>query len=120
MGEIEMRVCNRCGVEQPIFNYHKNGNRRKSICKKCANIAQRLRRVKKGERYPQTLCWRCQKATGHCSWSEIDTTDADRPVKFKPVLGWDAIKTQLECGRRNTSSYLILSCPEFVPDEMGR
>ena len=117
MAEIEMRVCNRCGVEQPIFNYYKNGNRRKSICKNCANIAQKLRRIKKGERDPQTLCWRCQKATGHCSWSGIDARDLDKPVKFQPVSGWDAIKTRLECGRRDTSSYLVLACPEFVPDE---
>lgn len=50
MGEIEMRVCNRCGVEQPIFNYHKNGNRRKSICKKVRKHSAKIASSEKGRK----------------------------------------------------------------------
>lgn len=70
----------------------------------------------------KTLCWRCANAvpnsagTRGCSWSR----------KLIPVEGWDAEQTSLYAERwdRNKgcsifnpqTSYVVKSCPEFVPD----
>ena len=45
-----------------------------------------------------TLCWVCQNCFGGCSWSS----------EYIPVEGWKAKKTP--------TSYLVLSCPEFLPE----
>ena len=45
-----------------------------------------------------TLCWVCQNCFGGCSWSS----------EYIPVKGWKAKTT--------TTSYLVLSCPEFLPE----
>ena len=45
-----------------------------------------------------TLCWVCQNCFGGCSWSS----------EYIPVEGWKAKTT--------TASYLVLSCPEFLPE----
>lgn len=47
-----------------------------------------------------TLCWVCQNCFGGCSWSS----------EYIPVEGW---KTK---PRDGTESYLVLSCPEFLPE----
>ena len=44
-----------------------------------------------------TLCWVCQNCFGGCSWSS----------EYIPVEGWKA---------KTTTSYLVLSCPEFLPE----
>lgn len=57
-----------------------------------------------------TLCWFCDKATcSGCSWSK----------EFKPVEGWDAEPTLVTqwSGKgkpRQTSSYMVYSCPDFA------
>ena len=71
--------------------------------------AVRLRSNKLGLKGPaknhgDALCWDCQKACGGCSWSS----------KLQPVDGWTAKKTKNELGH---AGYLVLKCPEFVPDE---
>lgn len=64
-----------------------------------------------------TLCWCCAKATtGGCSWS----------ANFVPVEGWEATPTIIkeglltpsETGKyyRESHSYRVHSCPEFVED----
>lgn len=70
-----------------------------------------------------TICWRCLNAvpnkagTRGCSWSR----------KFIPVEGWTAEATDIYCQRWNSKtrtrendksaiSYIVRSCPEFVPD----
>ena len=66
-----------------------------------------VRRAKLGK----TLCVRCDKCDGRCSWSEKPT--------FKPVEGWTAIKTKV-CIRKGLylDSYIVLSCPEYEPIKM--
>lgn len=61
----------------------------------------------------ETLCWRCQKACGSCSWSH----------EFKPVEGWTATRKDILAPvdggkryRRYVESYIVHRCPEFVPD----
>lgn len=59
----------------------------------------------------ETLCWKCSKSCGNCSWSE----------RFQPVKGWTAIKTRLYCDRgeyndRTTESYIVIDCPLFDDD----
>lgn len=63
-----------------------------------------------------TLCWCCSNAYGGCSWS----------IKYEPVEGWDAIRNDLHiyttqdgliAGPRESISYVVLECPEFVLDE---
>jgi hypothetical protein len=60
----------------------------------------------------ETLCWECARATGGCSWSR----------EFIPVKGWKAKKTKIKDERyyRYYSSYLVLKCPLFVPDDFSK
>lgn len=55
-----------------------------------------------------TICWECANACGGCSWSR---------KKAKPVPGWDAIRHDLYGG---IESYIVISCPEFAPDEKAK
>lgn len=61
----------------------------------------------------ETLCWSCKNAVGRCSWSEVDESKKTRPIKYEPVNGWVAIKTK----KMHYNSYVVLSCPEFIPDD---
>ena len=57
-----------------------------------------------------TICWDCKNAIGNCSWSDH--------WEHKPVKGWVAERSDLvntEGGA--VESYIVISCPEFVPDE---
>ena len=55
-----------------------------------------------------TLCWVCQNCFGDCSWSR----------DYTPVEGWKAKSTTVQRQpREGTASYLVLSCPEFIPEE---
>lgn len=54
--------------------------------------------------FKQTLCWRCQNATGHCDWSK----------NFKPVKGWTAKETRIY---DKVQSFIVISCPEFEEDK---
>ena len=54
-----------------------------------------------------TLCWVCQNCFGDCSWSR----------EYIPVEGWKARATTVQRQYRgNPESYLVLSCPEFIPE----
>lgn len=58
------------------------------------------------------ICIDCQKACGGCSWSR----------SFTPVEGWTAEKVVIRNGIidhkvRNTETYHIIECPEFVRDK---
>lgn len=123
MGQPEMRVCKRCGMEKPITNYNKKDtNKWRTTCKQCDAIVRKMRRISEKRLANQnnaesrgTLCWRCKKAVGRCSWTELDRT---KKVRFEPVPGWVAVKS-LGIPGRKSESYLVLSCPEFDPDERG-
>lgn len=123
MRQPEMRVCKRCGVEKPITSYNKKDeNKWRTTCKQCEAIARKMRRISEKRLTNQnnaesrgTLCWRCKKAVGLCAWTELDSS---KKVRFEPVPGWVAVKSPGMPGRKS-ESYLVLSCPEFDPDERG-
>lgn len=123
MGQPEMRVCKRCGMEKPITNYNKKDtNKWRTTCKQCDAIVRKMRRIREKRLTNQnnvesrgTLCWRCKKAVGRCAWTELDSSEK---VRFEPVPGWVAVKSSGIPGRKS-ESYLVLSCPEFEPDERG-
>lgn len=54
-----------------------------------------------------TICWKCKKATGGCSWSRA----------FKPVNGWIALPTEVmvghDKGAQSIPSFDVYACPEF-------
>lgn len=56
----------------------------------------------------KTLCWQCQKACGKCAWSRKNA---------QPVNGWQVETTTVLIGKRCVQSYIVKSCPEFVPDQ---
>lgn len=121
MRQPEMRVCKRCGMEKPITNYYKKSeNKWRTTCKQCEAIVRKMRRISEKRLTNQsnaesrgTLCWRCKKAVGRCSWTELDRS---KKVRFEPVPGWVAVKS-LGIPGRKSESYLVLSCPEFETDE---
>lgn len=123
MRQPEMRVCKRCGMEKPITNYNKKDtNKWRTTCKQCDAIVRKMRRISEKRLANQnnaesrgTLCWRCKKAVGRCSWTGLDSS---KKVRFEPVPGWVAVKSPGMPGRKS-ESYLVLSCPEFDPDERG-
>lgn len=46
MGQPEMRVCKRCGMEKPITNYNKKDtNKWRTTCKQCDAIVRKMRRI---------------------------------------------------------------------------
>ena len=54
-----------------------------------------------------TLCWACQNCFGGCSWSK----------DFQPVEGWNVKPTTVQRQPRDiTQSYLVYSCPQFIPE----
>ena len=58
-----------------------------------------------------TLCWKCEKACGRCSWS----------ADFIPVDGWDAMPTIVTADRghsceRELESFIVKKCPLFNDD----
>ena len=123
MLQPEMRVCKRCGMEKPITSYNKKDvNKWRTTCKQCEAIARKMRRISEKRLTNQnnaesrgTLCWRCKKAVGRCARTELDSS---KKVRFEPVPGWVAVKS-LGIPGRKSESYLVLSCPEFDPDERG-
>lgn len=55
-----------------------------------------------------TLCWKCQRALGFCSWSR----------NFVPVKGWTAKPTLIKQKEGNyTKSYCVEKCPQFIKEE---
>lgn len=62
-----------------------------------------------GERNEKsTICWKCQKACGNCSWSR----------EFKPVEGWEATQTKVYSNvDSRVDSYIVHKCPEFKKDK---
>ena len=62
------------------------------------------------KRTKTTLCWKCSRACGRCSWSK----------NFTPVEGWVAVKTKVrESHEGAIDSYVVLKCPLF-DDDTGR
>ena len=64
----------------------------------------------------QTLCWKCKKVFGDCSWTKLDE-DA-REILFQPVDGWVAEKTSLlmysyDGTPRHVTSYIVKYCPQY-------
>ena len=62
-------------------------------------------------RQKDTLCWKCANACCGCSWSK----------NFIPIKGWKAQRTKVyqtdsSVRRGETSSYVVIECPEFVSD----
>ena len=56
----------------------------------------------------RTICWECKNTNADkCCWF--------RPKNAKPVEGWQAIKTHKN--GISGSSYLVINCPNFEPDE---
>lgn len=58
--------------------------------------------------YHETICWKCAKNSGLCSWSE----------NFTPVEGWEAVPTKIQARRHSKDadeidSYDVYECPEF-------
>lgn len=85
-------------IEEAIEVAEQAKNRRKAFRKKVKEKAE------------GTLCWKCKKAYGKCSWSK----------KFKPVKGWEAKRCIINNGtcsdgksRLEVVSYMVKSCPEF-------
>lgn len=63
----------------------------------------RLKREERRGRYTrhaESLCWRCDRAIGGCSWSR----------SFTPIEGWEAQYNP------TIKSYHVISCPEYEPD----
>ena len=56
-----------------------------------------------------TLCWGCQNACGGCSWSDYD--------ERKPVDGWAAERVPIKLNGVWGTTYNVIACPEFIPDE---
>ena len=119
MRQPEMRVCKRCGMEKPITNYNKKGeNKWRTTCKQCDAIARKMRRISEKRLTNQnnvesrgTLCWRCKKAVGRCSWTGLDSS---KKVRFEPVPGWDAIPTtRTVSGKFVEKSFSVRACPKF-------
>lgn len=58
-----------------------------------------------------TLCERCLKATGGCSWAD----------RFEDVPGWTADVTVIlsvhKASGESFESRLVHDCPEFIPDD---
>lgn len=62
---------------------------------------------KKQEKYPDTLCWRCKKATGGCAWADC----------FYPVKGWRAKELSLRIKKGKTlKTFVVYTCPEYISD----
>ena len=67
-----------------------------------------------------TLCFYCAKATGGCSWTEINLNGKGRPenkswrpIRFKPVEGWTAEAKEVRVQNNTTRSYKVVECPLY-------
>ncbi len=88
-----VRFCKYCGKE------FTTKTARHYCSASCSAIANSLKAK-------DTLCWRCEKATGgsDCPWAN----------KLKPVEGWEAIPTILKMVvSKKSDSYKVLNCPLF-------
>jgi hypothetical protein len=106
--------CEYCGNEFVRVSNHNiycsTECRRKAYAQFLKEFRKRRPRKKKPyESANDTLCWKCQNATGGCSWSQ----------ELKPVEGWVAKKTKirLQRGANDIDSFIVRKCPEFIPDE---
>lgn len=62
------------------------------------------------------ICFDCQKATGGCSWSELDP-ETGKP-RFALPPGAEATPSTLDGQKRMpVHTYHITACPEFLADE---
>lgn len=60
------------------------------------------------------ICFDCQRATGGCSWSEIDP-NTGKP-RFVPVPGWEAELVVRKSGKKTDVTWQITGCPLFIRD----
>lgn len=57
----------------------------------------------------ESICWKCAKACGDCSWSD---------GTFTPVEGWTAEHTKVRNAKFcYIESYNVIACPLFESDE---
>ena len=73
-------------------------------------------KIKKCFEKKHTLCWKCKKALGDCSWTKWDEDTTE--ILFQPVDGWVAEKTILlmysyDGTPRHVTSYIVESCPQY-------
>lgn len=61
---------------------------------------------------PETLCELCGNACGGCRWSRAGVQ--------KPVDGWEAVRRDIPVQDGETvrleESYVVLACPEYLPE----
>ena len=99
-GSIKRRLrCKKCGYEFDTYEFYADNIRdflveRKIEKENCGFTSK-------------SLCWKCSRATGFCSWSR----------DFEPVQGWDAVQTVIKSSDGNVDSYEVKSCPLFERDE---
>ena len=62
-----------------------------------------------GKKMKDTLCWKCMKACGDCSWSDH--------WEHQPVKGWKAIPTKINTDYRSDGSFIVIECPEFIQEK---
>ncbi len=105
-----------------MANIQKLKARLRAMKWKVQELEERIKREEEGRSesnnphptfVPRTLCDVCDKACGHCSWSEKGVQ--------RPVEGWTAIRRDLTISAAAKSrredlaeSYVVLECPEFV------
>lgn len=97
------------GVAEATIRGWCNGNKKSRVFK------FEYRGDSAGGQTSSTLCWHCQNACGHCSWSR----------EFKPVEGWTAVRhdvvvthaTKENVNKKPVESYIVRKCPEFVEDQ---
>ena len=117
----ETKICSKCGKEKPLRFFWADGyGGKRKTCIECCKIMRAQKPLKKRmiephekRIYKQTLCWSCKNAVGRCSWSEVDESKKNRPIKYEPVSGWVAIKTK----KMHYNSYVVFCFLEFVPDD---
>lgn len=115
-----MRIMHSSKTGKPFIMPSKQYQDYEAEAVQCEAIARKMRRISEKRLTNQnnvesrgTLCWRCKKAVGRCAWTELDSS---KKVRFEPVPGWVAVKSPGMPGRKS-ESYLVISCPEFEPDE---
>lgn len=63
-----------------------------------------------------SICFDCERSTGHCPWSQYDpVTDK---IRYEPVPGWTAEKKLLSMGTNHggvtvLETYYVTDCPLF-------
>lgn len=102
-----------CGNEVTVAGHHL----RYGSVKSCGC----LRGTNRKNKNTANICIDCKKASGGCSWSEVDPVTGK--ILFEPVPGWDAKKVKLRNGQTRKGvpiyidTYSIKACPLFEKEE---